>query len=138
MNSFYDDVKKFHEEILGVAAPLSPTLISQEFAMERFRFLDEECSEYIEDALQGNIVGATDGLLDVIYVALGTLHQMGIPVQACWDAVQTANMAKARGVTSRGNAIDAIKPAGWTGPEASIAAILGAAVDNEPELPWGA
>jgi predicted HAD superfamily Cof-like phosphohydrolase len=126
----YDDVKKFHEEILGVAAPLIPTLVSQDWVMERYRFLDEEATEYIQDGLSGNLVGAVDGLLDIIYVALGTLHQMGIPVQDCWDEVQKANMAKERGVTKRGNAIDAIKPPGWTGPETGIAKLLGAQIEQ--------
>jgi predicted HAD superfamily Cof-like phosphohydrolase len=49
---------------------------------------------------------------------------MGIPVQDCWNLVQKANMAKVSGVTKRGNAIDAIKPDGWIGPEQGIAAII--------------
>ncbi len=128
--SMYEDVAAFHEDILGLVHPETPTLVDQAFAIERFRFLTEECDEYLNAAAEGDIVGAVDGLLDTIYVALGTLWQMGIPVQACWDAVQTANMAKVKGVTKRGNKIDAVKPPGWTGPEQTIAKLIGEAVDR--------
>jgi predicted HAD superfamily Cof-like phosphohydrolase len=128
MPNFYEDVDRFQTEILGIEKPTSPTLVSQTFAMERFRFLDEEAMEYFDAALMGDLVGAIDGLIDIVYVALGTLLQMGVPIQACWDAVQTANMAKVKGITSRGNEIDAVKPEGWVGPETRIAAIIGESI----------
>tara|TARA_R110000868_G_scaffold5782_1_gene33932 strand:- start:12722 stop:13114 length:393 start_codon:yes stop_codon:yes gene_type:complete len=117
----FDDVAKFHLEILGVEQPELPTLISKDFAMERFRFLAEETNEFLEAMLEADMTKAVDGLLDTIYVALGTLYFMGVPVQECWNAVQKANMSKRRGVTKRGNALDAVKPPGWVAPEAEIA-----------------
>ena len=126
----YNDVVKFHEEILEQNPSPTPSLVSSDFMLERFKFLLEEVDEFYDNAYEGNIVGAVDGLLDTIYVALGTLYLMGIPVQQCWDQVQAANMRKQRGMTKRGNAFDAIKPAGWVGPEAGIAAIIGRAVDE--------
>jgi predicted HAD superfamily Cof-like phosphohydrolase len=126
----FDDVAQFHKEVLFVDPSPTPTLVSQEWATEKFRFLSEEVNEYYEAAITGDIVGAVDGLLDTIYVALGTLYSMGIPVQQCWDQVQKANMAKRRGMTKRGNAVDAVKPPDWVGPEAGIAAIIGRAVDE--------
>jgi len=127
--SMYDDVVEFHDKILGIE-PHGTSLVSQEWIMERFRFLTEEVQEYVEAGLSGDMVKAVDGLLDTIYVALGTLHLMGVPVQQCWDQVQKANMAKVRGVTKRGNQYDAIKPDGWVGPEAGIAAIIGRKLDE--------
>jgi len=120
----YNDVVRFHRDVLLVVRPPKPTLVSEEWLMERFRFLTEEIQEYIEAGIAGDMVGTVDGLLDTIYVALGTLHLMGVPVQACWDLVQKANMGKVPGVTKRGNAVDAVKPYGWVGPEAGIAALL--------------
>jgi predicted HAD superfamily Cof-like phosphohydrolase len=128
--SMYEDIEAFHKDILGLEHPKTPTLVNSVFAIERFRFLCEECDEFLEASERGDIVGAVDGLLDTIYVALGTLWQMGIPVQACWDAVQTANMAKVKGVTKRGNKIDAVKPPGWTGPEQTIAQLIGEAINR--------
>lgn len=120
----YNDVIRFHKEVLLVEAPPKPTLVSEEWLIERFRFLTEEVQEFIEAGLVGDMVGTIDGLLDTVYVALGTLHMMGVPTQACWDLVQKANMAKVRGTTKRSNAIDATKPEGWVGPEAGIAALI--------------
>lgn len=127
----YDDVALFHTEVLNVSRPTSPTLVSEEWIMERFRFLTEETQEFLESSLAGDMVGAVDGLLDTVYVALGTLHLMGVPAQACWDLVQKANMGKIRGITKRGNAVDALKPHGWVGPEAGIAALILREVNRE-------
>jgi predicted HAD superfamily Cof-like phosphohydrolase len=69
-----------------------------------------------------------DGLADIIYVAIGTLYIMGLPGPAIWEAVQKANMSKVRGITKRGNAFDAVKPEGWTAPEADIAKAIGEAI----------
>lgn len=131
MPSMYDDVAQFHQEILKQEPQISPTLVSPEFLTERFRFLVEETEEFYEAALKADIVKTVDGLLDTVYVALGTLYLMGIPVQACWDLVQQANMSKVRGMTKRGNAIDARKPEGWVNPEAGIAAIIKRAISGE-------
>jgi predicted HAD superfamily Cof-like phosphohydrolase len=128
----YQDVVKFHKEILDVHVDPRelPTMRSQEWLTERFRFLNEEVNEFYGDAVSGNMTGAVDGLLDTIYVALGTLYMMNVPVEACWSLVQQANMAKVRGVTKRGNAIDAVKPEGWVGPEAGISALLLRQIDE--------
>jgi len=129
MTSMYDDVAKFHKEILKVDPPLLPTLTSDLFTTEKVRFLNEELEEYATAAYEGDIVKATDGLLDLIYVALGALYSMGVPVNKCWDAVQAANMRKVRGTTHRGNEVDAIKPPGWVAPDAEIARLIGRHID---------
>ena len=124
MNSMLDDVADFHLEVLQLTATESPTLLSQEFCMERFRFMSEEIEEFVDAGIKGDMVGVADALADVIYVALGTAYQMGLPFQAIWDHVHRANMRKVRGETKRGNSIDARKPEGWVSPEAGIAAII--------------
>ncbi len=75
----------------------------------------------------GDIVGAADALADLVYVALGTAYQMGIPMNQVWAAVQRANMAKVPGVTKRNMGNDATKPDGWVGPEADIQVAIDAA-----------
>ena len=125
----YDDVALFHKEVLKSDRPPLPTLVSDLFTTEKVRFLNEELEEYATAAYEGDLVKATDGLLDLIYVALGTLYSMGIPVNECWNAVQAANMQKIRGMTKRGNDGDAAKPEGWVAPDAEIARIIGEAID---------
>lgn len=134
MPSMYDDVVKFHDEILGFEQVPRPTLHTESWLLERYRFLIEETEEFYNEACRNNMVGAVDGLLDTVYVALGTLHMMGVPTQECWDAVQTANMTKRRGVTKRGNALDAIKPPGWVGPEQAIARAIAKAIDPDDDV----
>ena len=100
--------------------------------MERFRFMSEEIEEFVDAGIKGDMVGVADALADVIYVALGTAHQMGLPFQAIWDHVHRANMRKVKGETKRGNSIDARKPEGWVPPEAGIAAIILEAINDAP------
>lgn len=130
MSSMFDDVAKFHQEILGVMPPEMPTLVSQEYVTERVRFLLEEVTEFGDSGMTGDMVGAADALADIIYVALGTAYRMGMPFEAIWQLVQKANMSKVKGVTKRGNAIDAAKPEGWVGPEAGIAALFLKEIDK--------
>lgn len=115
------DIADFHELILGVNASPQPSLVSQEYCLERMRFMHEELTEFAEASSTGDIVGVADALADIVYVALGTAYKMGLPFDDIWRAVQYANMQKVKGVTKRGNAIDAVKPTGWVGPEAAIA-----------------
>lgn len=89
--------------------------------MERARFLNEELTEFCEAYSSGDLVGVSDALADLVYVALGTAYRMGLPFDQIWCAVQEANMRKVSGPTKRGNKVDACKPAGWVGPEAAIA-----------------
>jgi len=124
----FQDVADFHKRIIEWAPEPSPSLINPAFILERFKFMDEELNEFITAGLSGDITGAADGLADIIYVAVGTMYLMGLPSQAIWDAVHTANMKKVRGQTKRGNKFDAAKPEGWVGPEQAIAAAIGDAI----------
>lgn len=109
------DVRAFHEKF-GILTADRPGHLSPEKARERVECLKEELQEYV-DALEANDLGAqTDGLLDLIYFALGTLVMMGVDTDAHWREVQRANMAKVRGVGHRGHAVDCVKPEGWEPP----------------------
>jgi len=115
------DVADFHDLILQDAPAEAPSLISLEYCVERARFLAEELDEFMVGVGESDMVKIADALADIVYVALGTAHKMGLPFEEIWAAVQIANMQKQRGITKRGNAVDAVKPAGWVGPEAAIA-----------------
>ena len=120
-NKLFKDVATFHEMILQDFAASSPGLISEQYCEERVSFLLEEVEEFMTATRLGDIVKVADALADIVYVALGTAYKMGLPFDEIWNAVQAANMRKVRGMTARGNAVDAMKPAGWVGPEAEIA-----------------
>jgi len=67
-----------------------------------------------------------DGLLDLIYVALGTLDLMHLSedhIRDHWAEIQRANMTKERAKgdddpkSKRKNSLDIVKPDGWKGPD---------------------
>ena len=130
MPSMFDDINEFHEQIIQLEKPAHVGLVSDEFILERTRFLSEELEEFATAGMAGDMVGVADALADIVYVALGTAWQMGIPFQAVWDVVHSANMKKVRGITKRGNKNDAAKPEGWQSPEPAIAAILLRKIDE--------
>lgn len=65
---------------------------------------------------------AFDGLIDLIYVALGTAFLHRFPFNDGWDRVQEKNMAKVRATgadderSARKHSADIVKPEGWTPP----------------------
>lgn len=90
----------------------------------------EELQEFTAAAMTGDMVEAADGLADLVYVTLGTAWMMGLPFEKIFDHVHNCNMKKRRGVGSRGNAIDAIKPDGWQPPNQGIAKLLEDCLDE--------
>lgn len=116
-------VRQFHMKVLGIE-DTKPTFDLPVQFSQRVAFMEEELDELQEAHHNHDLVKIADALADLVYVAVGTAHLMGIPFDAVFKAVHAANMQKQRGMTKRGMVFDAIKPAGWVGPEAEIAAIL--------------
>lgn len=123
MTSYFEKVRDFHIEILNVQDS-APHLLSPRDMGHRVAFMEEELAEMSESFVNGDITGVADALADLIYVALGTAHMMGLPMNQIFDAVHSANMRKVRGKTKRGVECDAAKPAGWVGPEDDITAAI--------------
>lgn len=146
--SFFDDVGAFHTKFgLPTPATVPPQALTFDLLKFRLNFLIEELRELAEayhlDNLSENLrvlqIGlsiipkpedvvvdlakAGDALIDLTYVALGTLHFMGLPGNGMWDEVQRANLSKERATgaddprSKRGHASDVVKPAGWVGPQ---------------------
>lgn len=103
--------------------PLSddPHLLALADWRYRYGFLQEEMAETDQAYHEGDLAGVADGLIDLIYVAIGTLQLMGVPVAEGWNEVQRANMAKERVPSAegskRGHGWDVRKPAGWKPPD---------------------
>lgn len=98
-----------------------PSLPDPETFMFRLQFLLEELGETLAAYRKGDLSKVADGLVDLIYVALGTAHMCGIPFDEIFDAVHEANMKKVRARTDaesgRGSSLDVVKPPGWTPPD---------------------
>jgi predicted HAD superfamily Cof-like phosphohydrolase len=119
------DVEEFHKHF-GLDYRGKPRAFPRELEDFRVDFMFEELNEYVDHsrmlrtALEMNdqaevnlqLAECFDALLDLKYVVEGTLHLHGFPVQAGWDRVHRANMAKVSGDGQKKIA----KPLGWEPP----------------------
>ena len=93
MNKEFYDVKEFHNAF-NYPHPDKPTLLTGERALTRKSWMDEELGEFIEATENGDIVEQADAMIDVLYLAIGTLVEMGIEPENLFAIVQEANMSK--------------------------------------------
>lgn len=121
--SYFDSVRQFHLKVLGLE-DVKPTFEMPVSMQQRLDFMEEEIHELSDAHSNMDLVGVADALADLVYVALGTAHMLGIPFDEVFKVVHAANMQKQRGITKRGMLYDAVKPAGWVGPEEQIETIL--------------
>lgn len=116
------DVQAFHDRF-DVNHHDAPDFLHTDVFAFRLQFLHEELVEFVQAHVRLDIADTVDSLVDLIYVAYGTLLLMGLTadeINECWDEVQRANMTKIRaanaGESKRGHVLDVIKPEGWTPP----------------------
>ena len=120
--SVLQDIIDFHKKF-GLEYNEGPRQLPLELQEFRTNFLDEELQEYKDAVESGDLEKAFDGLIDLVYVAVGTAYLHGFQFDEGWDRVQAANMAKVRAEradqSKRGTAYDVIKPEGWQAPDLS-------------------
>lgn len=100
---------------LGYEFPDEPRIPENIF--DRLDHIHEELIETRNAAATGDLDEVIDGLIDLIYIAAGTIPMCGTDIEPHWDEVQAKNMMKERGITKRGHSFDAVKPADWTPPD---------------------
>ena len=86
-----------------------------EFLDERLRMLCEELQETCNAAELNNPEGFLDGLVDIVYFAVGTATLLDYDFNEAFRRVHAANMQKVRAYTER-SAVDLVKPPGWKSP----------------------
>jgi len=131
---FIGAVVDFNKQVLGVA-PRELNLLPLNEHLHACKCLNEELTEYCEAYSEGKFVDSVDALVDLLYFGIGALYKMGLTAGQIKDAchiVHEANMLKKFGAVDKryNGAPDAVKPAGWTRPEAKIAQALGVALCN--------
>jgi predicted HAD superfamily Cof-like phosphohydrolase len=120
----YSKVLEFRTK-LGLPVSHQPQLLEPIDISFHARFLLEELSELMKAHEQESLVDAADAVVDLIYVAMGCAHHMGLPLEELFDIVHNANMAKVAGRTKRGVHVhDAAKPDDWVSPEEAIGVML--------------
>lgn len=88
----------------------------------KFKHLSEELEEYKDAWFTSDVVGMADALVDIVYVALGAAHFLGLPWEQVWNEIQRANMRKVRAAADGRNSkrlsrFDVVKPPGFKGPD---------------------
>jgi predicted HAD superfamily Cof-like phosphohydrolase len=122
INEAYNAVKDFHKAFNHPYSDI-PKLMDMETATKRYTWMKEEIDEFIEATENKDIYEQVDAMIDVIYFALGTLVQIGVPPAEIFNIVQNANMSKLwEDGKPRFRDIDGkvIKPPSWEDPHNKI------------------
>jgi predicted HAD superfamily Cof-like phosphohydrolase len=122
----FNDVGKFRQKF-GLPHALneaSPALLTEEKFRFRYYFLHEEMLELYHAQEIKDLAKVADALVDLVYVAYGTAHLMGLPWEELWAEVQRANMSKVRADGPNDprskrdtGEVDVVKPVGWVAPD---------------------
>ncbi len=119
MPNLFDDVAAFHQKF-GLEPTPQPDFPNEEIWKLKNRHLQEELDEIRAACLTGDLEQYFDGIIDLVYVALGAAYLAGLPFDEGFKRVHEANMKKVRAVTAndskRGSTYDIVKPAGWQAP----------------------
>ena len=117
----FGDVVDFH---MAMGQPVGdvPKLLTSVREKMRLDLITEERDELDVAIEADDLPGMADALIDLIYVCVGYLVELGIDPGPIWDEVHRTNMAKKGGdVRSDGKIL---KPEGWQAPR--IAEMLSA------------
>jgi predicted HAD superfamily Cof-like phosphohydrolase len=112
--NIHHDVRQFHLKF-GHPAPVSvirDLTTKQDMLDFRIKLIREECDELVEALEERDLAKIAAESVDLIYVVVGTLVALGLPLLPFWRDVQRANMQKEKNP----NGGKPIKPEGWEGP----------------------
>jgi len=109
------DVKDFHNRFGHPAPEEVDRRPMKELIDFRMELIHEEFNELITAE---SLADMTAEAIDLVYVTVGLLVSLGIPMAPFWDAIHSANMTKKRDPMGG----KPIKPHGWQ--EANIKEIL--------------
>jgi len=121
----YDFHKKFSHPVSD-----EPKMLSKDRAFVRGKWMQEELLEFY---FAEDIVAQSDGLIDLIYFALGTLVEMGVPPQKIFEIVHNANMSKLweDGKPRYNKDGKTMKPPTWQDPTQELAKAIQMLQSNE-------
>ena len=90
------DVAEFHTAFCIPNADAPHATLTREEAMLRHRLMAEENDEYLEAALNGDLVEVADALGDQLYILAGTMmrHGMQEVIANVFREIQASNMSK--------------------------------------------
>lgn len=122
MTDLYKMVCDFNSKF-GLPQTEGPDWPDDEMVRLKLRHMEEELNEVRASYINGDLEGYFDGLIDLIYVALGAAYFSNLDFNEGFTRVHEANMKKERALSAtqskRGSTYDIIKPAGWVSPTLS-------------------
>ena len=112
-------VADFHKKF-GLDPTEQPDFPFEEIWILKNNHMQEELNEIRAAAINGNLEEYFDGLIDLIYVALGAAYLANLPFNQGFLRVHQANMTKIRALrqedSKRGSTYDIVKPPGFVAP----------------------
>lgn len=90
MDKNWKQVLAFHDHF-AVPIQKSPQQLPADRVQKRAKWMQEELEEFIASQ---SLVEQADAMIDLIYLALGSLVEMGVKPEALFDIVHEANMSK--------------------------------------------
>jgi predicted HAD superfamily Cof-like phosphohydrolase len=96
MKNKINAVQQFHESFgLGVSEEMKADL-GKEKNLLRFNLMDEENKEYLDAAMDNDLVEVADALGDMLYILCGTIleHGMQYKIEEVFEEIQRSNMSK--------------------------------------------
>jgi predicted HAD superfamily Cof-like phosphohydrolase len=96
MQKVIKHVEVFHDSF-GIKNNYQPTVgLSKEEITLRFNLMKEENEEYLEAALNGDLVEVADALGDQLYILCGTILKHGLQdkIEEVFEEIQRSNMSK--------------------------------------------
>jgi predicted HAD superfamily Cof-like phosphohydrolase len=119
MSDLFNMVAAFHEKFELEPTP-QPDFPIDEIVKLKNKHLQEELNEIIEGLDERDLEKYFDGLIDLVYVALGAAYLGRLPFNEGFKRVHEANMTKVRALrqedSKRGSTYDIVKPAGFVAP----------------------
>jgi len=90
MNKQYEMVTEFQTKM---EQPVADKPTDMKFARreQRFNYMAEELDEFISAR---TVVDQADAMIDLIYLAIGTMVELGVKPEALFEIVHNANMSK--------------------------------------------
>lgn len=112
-------VVDFHKKF-GLEPTSQPDFPVDKIWILKNTHMQEELDEIRAASINGNLEEYFDGLIDLVYVALGAAYLAGLPFEQGFLRVHQANMTKVRALrasdSKRGSTYDIVKPAGFVAP----------------------
>ena len=114
MSDIFSDQRKF----MRVCGQTTDTHNQDQFRLY-CDLVQEECQELAEAVAANDAVEQLDALIDILVVAAGALHSLGVDAEGAWKEVMRSNFAKVdprTGKVTRREDGKVLKPPGWEPP----------------------